>query len=731
MSVGTFSLVLHSHLPYYRKAGMWPFGEENLYEAMAETYLPLLVALEDLVEEGVSPKLTIGITPVLAEQLADEHLKVGFEKYVADIIERIEKDVHRYSAEGEREAAQWRSAEMRSEQLAAAIADWEQANAGDKPDVLSEAGDVLAALDALDRDFHRNIVDRPAGQGAGRPDASAPSASDSGLPPGGNPEKVPQGARGVTESSPFSSLSVGAGASAIAGQPSHPVDCEVTVAGLAQAVAETEARAGAAETQGELGRVVLTPATPPTLDDIPEVPLTVPEQPDPRAELSKWYLDWYRQRLSDFQERFGRDLLAAFRRLQEQGAIEIITCAATHGFSPLFSRDSTLNAQYSVAVQTHERHFGRRPTGVWLPECAYRPGYEDARDYRPPVEQFLHAQGLKYFFTDAHAVVGGKTSGYRRHIGLYGNIEFLEMPERPLSGLDTFHGYWLPEHPVAFYARNERAGWQVWSADMGYPGDPWYREFHKRDGNSGMSYWRITGSHCELHDKDFYNPQMALQRIHEHSDHYVSLIHDMLKGYQDANGEPGHVVVPFDTELFGHWWFEGIEWIKQVVRKMAQGSGIRRVTIGELHTDAPPTHAFQLPESSWGAGGHYHVWMNPEVEWMWPIIHRCERRMEELVRMYPEPPSSLIARGLAQAARELLLLEGSDWPFLVTTGQARTYAIDRFNEHVERFDALADGLMTGAVSAETLESCEGIDNLFPDIDYRLFADRQEAAGRTR
>jgi 1,4-alpha-glucan branching enzyme len=510
-----------------------------------------------------------------------------------------------------------------------------------------------------------------------------------------------------------------------------PRDQEMAVATLAQAVAETEARAGAVETQGDLGTVRFEPAGAPVLDDIPEVPVTLPDKPDPRAELSKWYLDWYRQRLTDFQQRFGRDVLGAFRRLQDQGAIEIITCAATHGFSPLFGRDSTLHAQYAVAVQTHTRHFGRAPRGVWLPECAYRPGYEDARDYRPPIEQFLHDHGLSYFFTDAHAVVGGKTAGYRRHIGLYGNIEYLEMPERPLSGLDTFHGYWLPEHPVAFYARNERAGWQVWSADMGYPGDPWYREFHKRDGNSGMSYWRITGPRCDLNDKDFYNPQMALQRVHEHSDHYVALIHDMLKGYQDANGEPGHVVVPFDTELFGHWWFEGIEWIKQVVRKMAQGSGIRRVTVGELHTETPPTHAFQLPESSWGAGGHYHVWLNPEVEWMWPIIHRCERRMEELVRMYPEPPSPWHRRALAQAARELLLLEGSDWPFLVTTGQARTYAIERFNEHVERFDGLADALMTGKPAEDLLQACESIDNLFADIDYRLFADRQEAAGVTR
>lgn len=545
MAVGSFSLVLHSHLPYYRKAGMWPFGEENLYEAIAETYIPLLNACEELRAEGIAAKLTIGITPVLAEQLADEHLKAGYEQYIADILERIEKDQAIY--------------------------------------------------------------------------------------------------------------------------------------------AETD---------------------------------------DPRRELAAYYHGWYSEKLTDFQARYKRDLLAAFKALQDAGSIEIITSAATHGFSPLLSRDSSLNGQFKVGVQTYEKYFGRKPMGVWLPECAYRPGYETDTEQRPPIEQFLHENGLQYFFTDSHAVLGGTTSGLRRHIGMYGNIEYIPMPERPVSGLTTFNGYWLPEAPVAVYARNEEAGYQVWSADQGYPGDGWYREFHKKDGNSGMQYWRITGPKCDLAAKDFYNPQMALERIHEHSDHYVALIYDMLKRRKEETGEEGHIVVPFDTELFGHWWFEGVEWVKQVIRKMAMGSGIRRETVGEHMAVSPPSYAFQLPESTWGAGGHYHVWLNPDVEFMWPIIHRCESRMEELVASVPTPATQLQKRALDQAARELLLLEGSDWPFLVTTGQAKAYAIERFNTHVERFDALADAIMTGALSEELVSKVESIDNAFADVDYRLFANRQ-------
>lgn len=631
MAVGTFSLVLHSHLPYYRKAGMWPFGEENLYEAIAETYIPLLDALFELKDEGIAAKVTIGITPVLAEQLADPYLKQGFETYIADILERVENDQHRYSEAGEREKAQWEAGERREAKLVAAKAAWLERQAP----------------------------------------AEKPLEADTVVPVAG------------------------------------------TVAPIVAASVSTSL---------DLSPPLLDPE--PTLADFPEEPLEIGMTHDPRRELADYYHAWFAQRLASFRERYHRDLLGAFKQLQDEGCIEIITSAATHGFSPLLSRDSSLHAQFKIGVDTYKKYFGRAPKGVWLPECAYRAGIDDGEELRPPIDQFLREVGLEYFFTDSHAVVGGTTSGYRRHIGLYGNIEYVPMPERPVSGLTTFQGYWLPENPVAVYARNEIAGYQVWSADQGYPGDGWYREFHKKDGNSGMPYWRITGPKWDLAHKDFYNPQMAMQRVAENSDHYVSLIQNMLKEYQDATGEEGHVVVPFDTELFGHWWFEGVEWIKQVIRKMAQGSGIKRATVGEHHAQHPPSLAYQLPESTWGAGGHFHVWMNPQVEFMWPTIHRCERRMEELVKRVPTPANELQKRALDQAARELLLLEGSDWPFLVTTGQAKVYAIDRFNEHVERFDTLADAILAGDLTEEVVATIADIDNAFADIDYRDFASRQ-------
>ena len=77
-ATGSFTFVLHSHLPYARQAGRWPHGEEWLHEAAAETYIPLLNALYDLQAEGVAARLTLTLTPILLEQLADEDVRRNF-----------------------------------------------------------------------------------------------------------------------------------------------------------------------------------------------------------------------------------------------------------------------------------------------------------------------------------------------------------------------------------------------------------------------------------------------------------------------------------------------------------------------------------------------------------------------------------------------------------------------------------------------------------------------------
>jgi 1,4-alpha-glucan branching enzyme len=306
-------------------------------------------------------------------------------------------------------------------------------------------------------------------------------------------------------------------------------------------------------------------------------------------------------------------------------------------------------------------------------------------------------------------------------IGVYGNIQYIPLPARPATGLTTYEAYWMRNYPVAVMGRNDRASFQVWSAAHGYPGDGVYREVHKKDDKSGLHYWRLTSKECDLGDKMLYDPVLAENQVPTNADHFADLVYHLLKDHQNSTGHHGLVMVSFDTELFGHWWFEGVHWLKQVIRKLHAAQGVEVQTASEYLEQHPPEAVIELPESTWGQGGHYWVWQNHQTEWMWPQIHSAEFKMQELVNVHREEAAPQTARILNQAFRELLLLESSDWPFLVTTFQAKDYAVERFNEHNQRFWDLVRMLETNAIDETLLAHYEDEDNPFPTIDYRWYS----------
>ena len=553
MKHGGFTFVLHSHLPYCRQAGRWPHGEEWIHEAAAETYVPLLNALYDLAERNVRAGLTLGMTPVLIEQLEDPLVVEHFQQYTRDRAQRAANDVQRFERLGD----------------------------------------------------------------------------------------------------------------------SHG------------------------------------------------------------AYLAHWYEDFYNGVSSSFQERFRRSLAGATRRLQDSGQIEVLTSAATHGYLPLLSRDSSISAQVTTGVETYRRHFGRDPKSIWLPECAYRPAFQQDGVRRPGLEDFLAEAGLALFFAETHTVEGGRPVGKAMEevIGPYGDIprryvvpvaETIEPSERT-----TFEAYNVARPDVSVIGRNNRISLQVWSAEHGYPGDFDYREFHRKDGVSGLQYWRVTGAKVGLGEKDYYHPDWAEKKVTLQAQHFADLVEQQLAEYHERTGKYGFVAAIYDTELFGHWWFEGIQWLRQVLARLASSETVELCTASRYLESHPATDVVALPESSWGMGGTHFTWDNADTHWMWPVIHDSEARMERLVARYPTATGP--TRGvLNQAARELLLLESSDWPFLITTGQAAEYAIQRFGEHVDRFERLADiaeaGEGNGAAQQVAAELYER-DKLFPDIDYRQWAAR--------
>jgi len=546
---GAFTFVLHSHLPYARQAGRWPHGEEWLHEAAAETYIPLLNALNSLADDGIDAKLTLTLTPILLEQLNDADVQANFVHYLDLRIEAAEADLARFS-------------EINDEQ---------------------------------------------------------------------------------------------------------------------------------------------------------------------RIALATFYLQWYRDIKSSFVVRYQGNLVPAFKALQDAGVLEIATCAATHGYLPLLGNDESINLQLSTAVNSYKRLFGRAPEVIWLPECAYRPAFHTSEGtLRAGLETFLEAHGLKLFFVETHLVEGGKPQGIAAGdaVGPYGDITrryLVPFDEtHPSPETTTYQTYFVGDADVAVIARNKRTGLQVWSADWGYPGEFDYREFHKKDGNSGLQYWRVTGARIDLGDKDLYHPDWAAHKVQHHADHFAHMVEELINGYADQSGEFGLISANYDTELFGHWWFEGIDWIEGVLRRLADSQTVELTSAGAFIKSHPPDTAVELPEGSWGAGGTHFVWNNTDTHWMWPMIHEAEQTMLGLVETYPSAGGD-DREVLNQAARELLLLQSSDWPFLVTTGQAREYATQRFLQHIERFKMLTKSMQESAPDIQFARWCWEKDKVFPDIDYRWFA----------
>jgi 1,4-alpha-glucan branching enzyme len=558
MKVGGFTFVLHSHLPYCRNAGRWPHGEEWIHEAASETYIPLLEALYDLKNEGCPFKLTLGITPVLVEQLADPLVIAHLAEFMEDKIQRAQSDVNRFEKAGE--------------------------------------GHLLY--------------------------------------------------------------------------------------------------------------------------------------------LARFYLDKYQGILASFNDRFERNIIQSFKKLQDEGYIEIATSAATHAYLPLLERDSSIYGQLQTGKGSYKRHFGVEPSSVWLPECGYRPAYyvgsSDKSHIKPGLESFLVQLGLTCFFAETHTVEGGEPVGKAREevIGPYAGISrryVVPLPEYSMpTERTTYLPYWVRTPEVAVIGRNNRTSMQVWSAEWGYPGDFNYREFHKKDGISGLQYWKVTGAKVDLGNKEYYDPYWAGQRVAEHSAHYARLVEELLTGFYQETGKFGIISAAYDTELFGHWWFEGVEWVKQVLRYISQNELVEPTTASKFIEKHPPEDVLALPESSWGSGGGHFTWQNADTDWIWPIMQSAALRMEGLAAKYTEADAAM-KKILNQTARELVLLQSSDWPFLITTGQARVYAESRFLEHVNRFQKLADIAESGRADKAAVALCDEIwelDKVFPKIDYRSFAERE-------
>ena len=536
-----FVLALHSHLPYVLNHGRWPHGSDWLCEAAVDTYLPLLERLEELATEGTPAPVTIGFTPVLANQLASPTFAKEMEAFFA-------------------------------QRLAA---------------------------------------------------------------------------------------------------------CDEAPASLA------------------------------TTGDQALLPL----------------VDFWRARLTRLQALFrkiDRDLVSAFRRLQERGRLEIIGSAATHGYLPLLARDESIRLQLAVGREEHRRLFGVAPQGCWLPECAYRPRSKNRRG----IEEHLADAGFRYFFTDSHLARAGSP------LGAYGDIplgaerfdaERHDDPSKPgrrtKAARSPYHAYRVSRAArgsVAALVRDPLSSMQIWSRHQGYPGDESYLEFHKIRWPGGLKLWRVSGANVDLGAKRPYEPRVAYERAAGHASHFAHLLEGVAQEHRGNGDGEGVIVAPFDTELFGHWWFEGADFLAATYRAL-RGRSVRAVTASQHLEAHPPTTGLQLAEGSWGANGDHSMWLNDRTAWTWKRLSALEEAFWDAA---PAALGSPAARPvLAQAARELLLAQSSDWQFIISTGAVVDYAERRFTLHCEDAERLIKALTGGELESagRLADELSRRDDLFPNV----------------
>lgn len=429
--------------------------------------------------------------------------------------------------------------------------------------------------------------------------------------------------------------------------------------------------------------------------------------------LAQYYVDRYSNDLHVFKDIYNCNIITGFKHFQDIGVLEIITCGATHGYFPiLYVNEKTVRAQIAVGVQTYEKYFGRKPRGIWLPECGYV----------PEADKYLREFGIQYVITETHGIL------YANPTPVYGTLAPIVSPDG-----------------IVAFGRDLESSRQVWSSINGYPGDYNYREWYRDIGYdapydyikpyiatngarvpTGIKYYRITGKDCE---KDYYNVQWAWDSINKQAGHFFDSRERQITDAANFTKNPPIVLCPYDAELYGHWWYEGPNWLYTLFKKIYYDKCDFDLITPSEYIDKYPEIQISTPcRSSWGANGYSEVWLNPSNDYVHRHLHVAGDRMVELANLFtdekiasmPEEISEITKRALNQCARELLLAQSSDWLFIITNGTMVDYAKKRIKDHIGRFTKLYYQLKNEKVDENFLKKIEIFDCIFPEVDYRIY-----------
>lgn len=405
----------------------------------------------------------------------------------------------------------------------------------------------------------------------------------------------------------------------------------------------------------------------------------------------------------DVQARGG--LLRVWSQLAADGVIQLLGGPATHPYLPL-QRDATLlDGHLATGLAHHARWAGAPARGLWPPELGYRPAGPVADATATPERVDRH--GTPTLPRDGPALDGLETH-YARH-GIDHVLVDAPTLIRAAGGTDrdwtvrppvaapgspeavVHDGVLIGDSEVVAYARDLAVAYHVWSPTAGYPGDPWYRDYHATGGFGVHPSWRVTDRQAPPDAKAPYEPERAQARVAAHADHFVDVVRGSLAGHPQ-----GLVVAAYDTELFGHWWFEGVDWLAAVLRRVRSTPDLTTTTLARRRERHPPTRRLHLPESSWGYAKGHASWVTPDTRPMWEALADAERRAADALA----DPQRGTGPQRTQLAREVALLASSDWPFMTTRGNSPGYARERVGAHHRAVVELCADLFAGTDRAD-------------------------------
>ncbi|WP_116046565.1 1,4-alpha-glucan branching protein domain-containing protein [Amycolatopsis palatopharyngis] len=376
--------------------------------------------------------------------------------------------------------------------------------------------------------------------------------------------------------------------------------------------------------------------------------------------------------LEDFEAHWRHGFSPMLRSLVDSDVVELLGGPLAHPFQPLLDprvRDFALRG----GLDDTRLRIGRRPEGIWAPECGYAPGMENG----------YSAAGVRRFLVDGPSLRG-----------------------------DTSAARTVGSSDVVCFGRDLEVTYRVWSPKAGYPGHANYRDFHTWAHEVGLKPSRVTGKTVEPADKAPYEPALAAETLETHVKDFVDTVVTRLRSLRQQHGRESLVVAAYDTELFGHWWHEGPAWLEGILRALPE-AGVRVTTLrGALeagHLGGP----VDLPASSWGSGKDWRVWDGEQVADMVADNTALQQRL-----LAAHERTELRDPVRDQALREAMLALSSDWAFMVTKDSAADYARRRAQVHTSRFDELTALQQTDPRRALSRATALRAESPFGHLDAR-------------